>query len=158
MTADMSDTTQDRDRVDVMAAAPAAYHAMVAFQQAAGGELDARLAELVRVRVSQINGCAFCVDLHTRAAREAGESEQRLHLLAAWRETALFRPAERAALSLAEAVTRLPAAGVPDAVYAEAAAWFDESDLAHLLWTIAAVNVWNRVAVSTRMGLLTQPV
>lgn len=151
MTPDLTDTPSV-ERVDVVAAAPDVYHAMAAFQQVAEAELDPLLAELVRVRVSQINGCAFCVDLHTRAARAAGESEQRLYVLPAWRESALFNPAERAALALCEALTLLPEAGVPDTVYAEAAARFDATSLTHLLWTAAATNVWNRIAVATGMG------
>jgi AhpD family alkylhydroperoxidase len=150
MTPDLTNTPVV-DRVDAVAAAPDVYQAMVAFQQAAGKGLDPLLAELVRVRVSQINGCAFCTDLHTRAAREAGESGQRLHALPAWRESTLFDPAERAALALCEALTLLPEAGVPDAVYAEAAARFDEAGLTHLLWTAAATNVWNRIGVATAM-------
>ncbi|MET8951155.1 carboxymuconolactone decarboxylase family protein [Streptomyces sp. NPDC004393] len=140
------------DRVDAVATAPDVFHAMASFQQAAAAHLDARLADLVRVRVSQINGCAYCVDLHARAAREAGETERRLYALPTWRESALFTRAERAALALCEALTLLPEAGVSDAVYAEAAAWFDDTALTHLLWTAAATNVWNRMAVATGMG------
>jgi AhpD family alkylhydroperoxidase len=151
MTPDLTDTPAVK-RVDPAAAAPDVYHAMAAFQRVAEAELDPLLAELVRIRVSQINGCAFCLDLHTRAARDAGESEQRLYALPTWRESALFKPSERAALALCEALTLLPKAGVPDAVYAEAAAWFDETSLTHLLWTAAATNVWNRIAVATGMG------
>ncbi len=139
-------------RVDAVAAAPDVYHAMAAFQQAAEKELDPLLAELVRIRVSQINGCGFCEDLHTHAARRGGESEQRLHALPTWRDAAGFTPAERAALALCEALTLLPEAGVPDDVYAEAAAWFDETSLTHLLWTAAATNVWNRIGVATGLG------
>jgi AhpD family alkylhydroperoxidase len=147
-----STDTEAVERVDAVATAPDVYQAMAAFQQAAEKELDPLLTELVSIRVSQINGCAFCVDLHTRAARKAGESEQRLHVLPAWRESAVFTPAERAALALCEALTLLPDAGVSDAVYAEAAAWFDETSLTHLLWTAAAANVWNRIGVATGMG------
>jgi AhpD family alkylhydroperoxidase len=140
------------DRVDAVAAAPDVYQAMIAVQQLAGKGLDPLLAELVRIRVSQLNGCTFCEDLHTRAAREAGESEQRLHALPAWRDSTLFAPSDRAALALCEALTLLPEAGVPDAVYAEAAAHFDDTTLTHLLWTAAATNAWNRIGVATAMG------
>lgn len=153
-------------RIDAPAAAPDAYRAMAAFDAAAATDLDPRLAELVRVRAAQLNGCSFCLRLHTRAAVAAGESPERLARPAARPGTAGpavqgmsvsadapaadadFTDRERAALALAEAVTLLPA-GVSDPVYADAARQFDDKELAQLIWTVAAVNAWNRVAVAT---------
>ncbi|MEV0618457.1 carboxymuconolactone decarboxylase family protein [Nonomuraea sp. NPDC050404] len=135
-------------RLDLVAATPEVFETMTAFDGAAAGGLDPLLAELVRLRVSQINGCAFCLNLHTRAALSAGEDEGRLRVLAAWRASESFTPAERAALELAERMTLVAAAGVPGEVLAAAREHFDEVRLAHLLWTIAAINAWNRVAIA----------
>lgn len=139
-------------RVVLPAVSPDVYAAMVAFDQAAAAELDPVIAQLVRSRVSQMNGCAFCTDLHVKQARSGGEQEQRLDLLPAWRAAPCFTDRERAALALAEAVTALGRDGVPEGVYDHAARAFDEAELAHLLWTIAAVNVWSRLGVATRMA------
>jgi AhpD family alkylhydroperoxidase len=105
--------------------------------------------ELVNLRASQINGCAVCLDMHTRGAKKAGEGDERLFTLAAWRDTPYFTDAERAALALAEAGTRLAdqAEPVPDAVFEAAAAHFDEQGLAALIVSIAAINTWNRLNV-----------
>ncbi|MFD8430033.1 carboxymuconolactone decarboxylase family protein [Streptomyces coelicoflavus] len=113
---------------------------------------DADLAELVQIRASQLNHCAFCLDLHVGLAREQGVSEQRLDLLAAWEEAGgVFDARERAALALTEAVTVLTEGFVPDAVYEEAARHFDAAGLAHLLALIAAINTWNRLMVARRI-------
>lgn len=139
-------------RVVLPAVSPDVYAAMVAFDQAAAAELDPVIAQLVRSRVSQMNGCAFCTDLHVKQARSAGEPEQRLDLLPAWRAAPCFTDRERAALALAESVTALGRDGVPDEVYEHATRAFDEAELAHLLWTIAAINVWSRLGVATQMA------
>lgn len=112
--------------------------------------LEASLQELVRARASQLNGCAYCVDMHSRDAVEAGESTRRIFLLPVWRETALFTPRERAALALTEAATRLTDGPVPDDVFAAAAAEFDETELAELIWTITVINAWNRLGATAR--------
>jgi AhpD family alkylhydroperoxidase len=135
-------------RIDVHAAAPGLHAAMAGVDAAASGPLDPALAELVRIRVSEINGCAVCLSLHTRAALTAGEGQDRLHALASWRESPLFTGPERAALGLAEAMTLITAAGVPDEVVAAARQHFDETRLTHLVWTIAAINAWNRVGIA----------
>ncbi|WP_192774575.1 carboxymuconolactone decarboxylase family protein [Nonomuraea africana] len=111
-----------------------------------------QVLELVRLRASQINGCGICVDMHAYQARQAGESEERLWAVAAWRDAPYFTEAERAALALAEAVTRIAdnPAGVPDEVWDRAAEFFDDRALAVLLMAIAAVNAWNRINVATR--------
>ena len=112
-------------------------------------ELDPKLRELVRIRASQINGCAYCIDMHTRDGRAAGESERRMHGLSAWRETPFFDEREQAALALTEAVTLIADGGVSDEVYAEAARHFPDAELAQLIGAIIAINTWNRVALST---------
>ncbi|MFM9369457.1 carboxymuconolactone decarboxylase family protein [Streptomyces sp. Da 82-17] len=114
---------------------------------------DAVLAELVMIRASQLNRCAFCLDMHLTLARKAGESEDRLDLLATWEETdGTYTPRERAALALTEAITELTSTGfVPDEVYAEAAAHFDDRELAHLIGVITAINSWNRLMVARRI-------
>jgi AhpD family alkylhydroperoxidase len=108
--------------------------------------------ELVHLRASQINGCSVCVDMHAKAARKAGESEERVFAVAAWRETPYFSEAERAAFALTEALTRLAdrADQVPDAIWDAAAEHFDETQLGALVLDIATVNVWNRLNVATR--------
>jgi AhpD family alkylhydroperoxidase len=116
--------------------------AMDAYVGASG--LDHLLIGLVELRVSQINGCAFCLSIHTKALREGGEREDRLAVLPAWRETAWFTPRERAALAWAEAVTTLERQRVPDAVYDQARAEFSERELADLTLAIVAINGWNR--------------
>jgi AhpD family alkylhydroperoxidase len=113
--------------------------------------LDPALRELVRLRASQLNGCAWCVDQHSGDARAGGEHERRIWALSVWRETPLFDARERAALALTEAMTLLPARGVPDEVYAEAARQFAEDELGNLMGAIIAINAWNRVGVATGM-------
>jgi AhpD family alkylhydroperoxidase len=130
-------------------AAPAVYRAMVAFDNAV--ELDERLHDLVKMRASQINGCAYCLDMHYRDARDHGEDERRLATLAGWPESPFFTDRERAALALTEAVTRIADGGVPDDVWASAAAHFPDAELGQLLWAIVAINAWNRVGVATRL-------
>ncbi|MGH3874254.1 MAG: flavin reductase [Pseudonocardiaceae bacterium] len=147
----MIDDAVPATRLNLPMVVPEVHRAMVAFSQAAEDKLDPVIGVLVKVRASQLNGCAFCLDLHTREARAAGEREQRLYALAAWRETPFFTDRERAALALTEAVTLLTGGHVPDDVYQPAAAQFDQIELAHLLWTISAINIWNRMAVATRL-------
>jgi AhpD family alkylhydroperoxidase len=108
-------TVEHRERISLKGKAPGVYRAMAAFDRSI--ELDPALRELVKIRASQLNGCAYCIELHTRTARKAGEGEQRLYALAAWRESPLFTPRERAALELTDAITRIGDGGVPDDVY-----------------------------------------
>jgi len=115
----------------------------------AGCGLEHSLRELVKIRASQINGCAFCLDMHTKDARAAGETEQRIYALNAWRETPFFTDRERAALAWAEAVTQI-GDGVSDALYEKTKEHFSEKELVDLTWAVAAINAWNRVAVSFR--------
>jgi AhpD family alkylhydroperoxidase len=144
-------TTETARRVNLFEAAPEVYKAMVALDAAARKGLDPVLVELVLTRASQINHCAFCLDMHTRDARAAGISEQKLYLLSAWEEaTGLYSDRERAALALTEAVTVLTDGFVPDEVYNRAAEQFDDQELAHLISVVFTINAWNRIAVSTR--------
>lgn len=132
---------------------PDAYKAIMALSNAAHVEgLPEHLHELVHLRVSQINGCGLCVEMHGRLAKKAGETDQRLFSVAAWRDTPYFTDAERVALALAEAVTRIADKGDPvsDVLWDEAKRYFDDKALAGLLISIAAINVWNRLNVATR--------
>lgn len=117
-----------------------------------GSGVPASTRYLVALRASQINGCSVCIDIHSRELREVGEGEARLHTVAAWRETPYFTDAERAALALTEAATRLADApeGVPDEVWEEAARHYDEPQLAALVLSIASINAWNRINAATR--------
>lgn len=133
-----------------VSAAMGALHA-AAVSAAHDAKVEPELLELIRIRASQINGCAFCLDMHTKDARAAGETEQRIYALNAWRETPFFTGRERAALALTEAVTLVHDGQVPDAVYAEAAEVFDETQIAALIWAATVINAYNRIAIATRM-------
>jgi AhpD family alkylhydroperoxidase len=144
-----------RQRIDFDALAPAFSRAMVHLDQAATKELDrvefdVRLRELVRIRASQLNGCAYCIDMHTKDARAAGETEQRIHALPAWREAPFFTARERAALTLTESVTLMPQTHVPATDFEAAAGQFSEAELAALISLIVTINAWNGIGVSTR--------
>jgi AhpD family alkylhydroperoxidase len=148
-------TPQIPVRLDFEAHGAAFYKATVHLDNAATKELDRvdfdpHLRELVRVRASQINGCAYCIDMHTKDARAIGESEQRLYALAAWREAPFFTERERAALAFTESVTLLAADHVPDRAYQDVAAHFGPDEIVALIALIVAINAWNMLAVSTR--------
>ncbi len=115
----------------------------------AGSGLEPDLLELIKVRASQINGCAYCIDMHTKDARAAGETEQRLYALSAWRETPFFTERERAALALTEAVTLVADTHVPRDVVDEASAPFSAEELTRVLYAIIEINAWNRLAITT---------
>ena len=115
--------------------------------------LDSGLLDLIKTRASQINGCVFCIDMHTREARERGETEQRLYLLNAWREADVYSPREKAALAWTEAVTRVSETHVPDSVYNEATEHFSAEELVKLTVAVGLINIWNRVAISFRVGV-----
>src|SRR4051794_5556129 len=139
-------------RLDYPRLAPEAARAMYGLgTYLAGCGLEHALLELVKIRASQINGCAFCLDMHTKDARAAGETEQRVYALNAWRETPFFTGREGAALALTEAVTLVHDGRVPDAVYDEAAEEFDEAQIAALIWAATVINAYNRIAIATRM-------
>ena len=136
-------------RIDFASTARDVYRAIYALDESAA--FEPRLRELVRIRASQINGCAFCVDMHSVAAQKAGEHDRRIFALAAWHESPFFDERERAALALTEAMTRLPEGGVADDVYNAAAAAFSEAELGSLMGVIIAINAWNRVGVTTEL-------
>ena len=140
-------------RMDMAAVAPEAYQAVLGLEKYVRTNVDHTVLELVKLRASMLNGCAFCVDMHSREALGAGEDSRRLFAVAAWREAPFFDERARAALALTAAVPRLGAHGVPGAVWGAAAKVWSEKELADLVVAIATINVWNRVAVTCR----TQP-
>ncbi|WP_428957282.1 carboxymuconolactone decarboxylase family protein [Streptomyces sp. cg35] len=153
----MSDTapTPNHRRVFVDKQSPKAYHALVQTSEAvrataADAGLDRVLVELINLRVSQINGCAFCLDVHTRAALRAGESTQRLGTLAAWRDTELFTQRERAALALAEATT-VPADGTAqESAYVTARRFLSDDEISAVIWVAITINAFNRVSILSK--------
>jgi len=142
--------TTTTPRLDLARTAPKVFRALIDFDAAAREGLDPALVELIQIRASHLNHCAYCLHMHTNDARKAGESEDRLHMVAVWREARhFFTEREQAALALTESVTLVADGGVPDDVYAQAAAQFDEEELAHVLSLILTINTWNRVALAT---------
>lgn len=138
-------------RIDLQTAEPAAIAAMMNLQRYVNSAgLEPSLLELVKLRASQINGCAYCIDMHTKDARAAGESEQRLYLLDAWRETDFYTPRERAALAWTEGVTRITEGHVTDDLYAETREHFDQAQLVDLTLAVVAINGWNRLSIAFR--------
>jgi AhpD family alkylhydroperoxidase len=138
-------------RLNLSAVPPAAYQALSGLEQyVKQSGLERSLVELVKLRASYMNGCAYCVDMHTKDARAEGETEQRLYAVAVWRETPFFSSRERAALAWTEAVTALGHDGVSDALFAEAREQFSELELVNLTMAVIAINSWNRVAVPFR--------
>jgi AhpD family alkylhydroperoxidase len=136
-------------RLNAAQAAPQAYHAMMALEKfVKESGLERSLIELVKLRASYINGCAYCVDMHTKDARAEGETEQRLYAVAVWRETPFFTPRERAALAFTEAVTNISHGGVSDDVYNEARQHFTDAELVNLTMAIVTINGWNRLAIT----------
>ncbi len=138
-------------RMKLFEVAPQGYQAVSGLEKYVRANVDPTVLELVKVRASMSNGCAFCVDMHSREALANGESDRRLFAVAAWREAPFFDERERAALALTDAVTRLGEHGVPDDVWDAAAKVWSEKELADLILAIATINVWNRIAVTTRM-------
>jgi AhpD family alkylhydroperoxidase len=141
-----------KPRIDYVKAAPGLYEAMDALDRyVAASQLDRRLLVLVQLRVSQINGCAYCLDMHWKDLSVLGEDEQRMYSLDAWRECPYYSERERAALAWAEAVTRIADGHVPDAVHVEARAHLTETELAQLTMAVAAINAWNRLSIAARL-------
>ncbi len=138
-------------RFDFAQASPDAYRAMAGLERMLSQcAIEPPLRELVKLRASQLNGCAFCIDMHWKDARAAGETEQRLYGLDAWEESPYYTPRERAALAWCEALTRVAEGHVPDEVYEEVRPHFTDRELADLTLAIVAINGWNRIAISTR--------
>ncbi|SCG59928.1 carboxymuconolactone decarboxylase family protein [Micromonospora inositola] len=137
-------------RINMAAVVPQAYQAVLGLEKYIQTNVDHTVLELVKLRASMLNGCAFCVDMHSRDALAAGESSRRLFAVAAWREAPFFDERERTALALTDAVTRLGEHGVPDEVWDAAAKVWSEKELADLVVAIATINVWNRIAVTSQ--------
>ncbi len=139
-------------RIEISALEPKAYEPMLGLEgYLAETDLEPKLRELIKLKASIINKCAFCIQMHTAQALELGEDQQRLFALAAWQESPLFTERERAVLALTEAVTRIGAAGLPDTIYNAALAELGEQQLAQCLMQVVTINAWNRIALSTRM-------
>jgi AhpD family alkylhydroperoxidase len=126
------------------------FQAMLKLSSEVEARVERTLFELVKIRASQMNGCAYCIDMHTKDARAAGATEQRIYALNAWRETPFFSDRERAALEWTEAVTRVADTHVPDEIYERVARHFKEAELVALTFAVVAINSWNRLAVSFR--------
>jgi AhpD family alkylhydroperoxidase len=140
------------DRLKIYKTSPELLDAMMALSAAAAKDVEPELGELIKIRASQINHCAFCLDMHVRDARKHGVSEQKLDVLAAWEEAGrLFSERERAALALTEAITELGDGHVSDQVYARAAAVFTERELAQVIAMAVTINAWNRINVTARL-------
>ena len=141
-----------QSRLEAQKTSPAAYNAMLSLEMFVrkSSKLEASLIELVKMRASQINGCAYCIDMHSKDARAGGESEQRLYALTSWRETPFFTGRERAALEWTEAVTLIAEGHAPDEVYEAAKQHFSEEELVNLTLAIITINGWNRMAIAFR--------
>ena len=139
-------------RIVIQELQPKAYEAMFGLEKyLSQSKLEPTLQELIRIRVSQINGCAFCINMHTKDARKHGETEQRIYGLNAWRETPFFNEKERAVLALAEEITHISVHGVSDETYNNALQELGEEQLAQAIMAIIAINAWNRIGISTHM-------
>ncbi len=141
-------TTIPAHRLQLSEVAPRQYGAV--FRLSSSVELDHALRLLIEIRASQINGCAFCLDMHWKDARAAGESEERLYMLGAWRESPLYSERERAALELCEAITQIAGHGVPDDVWERAAVQFSAEELGQVVFAIVVINTWNRLSITTQ--------
>ncbi len=140
-----------QQRIDVTKVSPAAYQAVAALQSYVDQSgLDAKLRELIKIRVSQINGCAYCLAMHTRDARKIGETDERMHLLDAWREAPLYTARERAALEWVEAITLVSMGHIPDAAFEAVRKQFSEKEIVDLTAAAVAINSWNRIAIAFR--------
>ena len=139
-------------RIHIASASPEAYKAVTQLERyVRQSGLEEPLLHLIRVRASQINRCAFCIDMHWKDARAAGLTEERLYMLDAWREATVYSPRERAALAVADAVTNISVEGLPDPVYEQARKHFEERELENLVLAVATINVWNRLCTSFRI-------
>ncbi|OBK12680.1 carboxymuconolactone decarboxylase family protein [Mycobacterium asiaticum] len=146
--------TLERNRIKMYRVSPEFYEAMAAMQNAVAKDIDPDLAELIKIRASQLNHCAYCIDMHTHDARKRGMNEQKLTLLPAWEEAGdFYTEREQAALALTEAITELTGPGhVCDEVYDRAAAVFSERELGQVIAMAIAINAWNRIGVATRLS------
>ncbi|MCC8426832.1 carboxymuconolactone decarboxylase family protein [Mucilaginibacter sp. UR6-11] len=140
------------NRINVLQSEPDAYKAIMGLENyIVNSGISKTHLELIKIRASQINGCAYCLDMHTRDARKAGETEQRIYVLNAWRDTSFFTEEEKAILALTEEVTLISKGGVADQTYQQAAALFDGHYLAKVIMAITVINAWNRISISARL-------
>ncbi|MFT3680209.1 MAG: carboxymuconolactone decarboxylase family protein [Ferruginibacter sp.] len=140
------------NRINIGKTEPEAYRALLSIDKyLQSSTLTPIQKELIKIRASQINGCSYCINIHTKDARKYGETEQRIYLLNAWRETDLYTEEERSILALTEEITNISQHGVSDETYEKAAALFDEHTLSQIIMAIVSINAWNRIGVSTRM-------
>ena len=141
-------------RINISKVAPQAYDAILGLEKyLSGSGLDNKLFELIKIRASQINGCAYCINMHVRDAQKIGETSQRLFLLDVWRETDPFSEKDRAVLALTEAITLITNGHVQDEIYNEAASKMTEQELAAVIMSIVTINAWNRIAITSRTPL-----
>lgn len=141
-----------QQRINIKELEPEAYKILFDMEKyLSKTDLSLMLRELIKIRVSQINKCAFCLEMHTKDAREAGETEQRIYALSAWEESPLFSEEEKAVLALAEEVTHISKHGVSDAAFQKAQHYFTDKQVAQIIITINQINFWNRIAVSTKL-------
>ena len=141
-----------KERMNIDAAEAGVYKAMnAAEKQISTFKIEKKLAELIKLRTSQLNGCGYCVNLHSQDARKAGETEQRVFAISAWWETPFFTEAERAALKLAEEITRIQEAGLREETFQNAKKYFSETEIAQLIFITTVTNSWNRIAISMHM-------
>lgn len=138
------------ERMQMEKVAPEAFKAVLALEKYCVANVDATVLELIKVRASMTNGCAYCVNMHSHDAIAAGEDPQRLFQVAAWHDAAVFTPKERAALALTDEVTKIADGGVPDAVWERARQQWSEEEVAGLILAIATINVWNRIQIATQ--------
>jgi AhpD family alkylhydroperoxidase len=138
-----------QQRMGMHEVVPDGYKAVLGLERYVEGKVDHQLLVLIKLRASYINGCVYCIDMHTRDALQGGESSQRLFAVAAWKEAPFFSKQERAAFALTDAVTLIADGGVPDEVWNEARAFWSEEEVADLIMAISTINVWNRIAIST---------
>ncbi|MFY0481961.1 carboxymuconolactone decarboxylase family protein [Flavobacterium sp. PLA-1-15] len=141
-------------RVNIFQTQPEAYKAMFELEKyIASTSLTSTHKELIKIRASQINGCAFCINMHTTDARKQGETEQRIYLLNAWKETNLYTPEERVILEMTEEITLIQKKGLSDATYAKAKNLFDDDYIGHIMMMITIINAWNRIGIATELSV-----
>lgn len=139
-------------RINIEETEPAAFKAMYALANYIGTtKLSKTHGELIKIRASQVNGCAFCINMHTKDARKHGETEQRIYLLNAWKETELFTEEERIILGMTEEITLIASGGLSDETYRKAKAIFDDQYIAQIIMMVVTINAWNRIAISTQL-------
>ena len=142
------------NRVNINQTEPLAFKAMYALENyLASGQLSKSLRELIKIRTSQINSCAYCIDMHTKDALKNGETNQRIFLLSAWRETNLFTEEERAVLAMTEEITLISQGGLSETTYQNSLTFFNENQIAQIIMAIVTINGWNRIAISTGMQI-----